>query len=179
MPEDEEEDARPDLREAADVPESEERSGSKTDSGLAGRIRSLRKRARKKRTKAKARRLKRKSRFRSATSPLREAAQEARSLADDVRGDSTQTSATTADDVTSADEDEQFLAGLGVEPGDAVDADGDGFAEFEAIDTDGDGFADTLEEEPPVGDVEDDVGRLDPDGVEEELGIDFPVEDNL
>jgi hypothetical protein len=166
---------RPDLREASDVPESEQRTGSKTDSGLAGRVRSARETVRRKRTERKAKKLKRKARLRDATQPIREAASEASGLASGLRSSSGDGDDGTAE----ASDDDGLLSGFGIEPGDRVDADGDGFAEFEAIDTDNDGLADTLEDEPPIGDVEDDFQALDPQGVEAEIDLDFPVEDDL
>jgi len=189
---------RPDLREAADAPEPEETDGNNDDEavtepdGAAGKVRAIRKRLARRRTERKASKLKRKRDFRNATAPVRErvdsargevssAREEARALAEDVG---------VAGSLQSNDGEDTDASGgllssinqtLSESGGSSVqlDTDRDGFAEVEAVDINSDGNADRVREfddpdEPPVGAVEEEIQPL--DGVEEELGLDEPIE---
>jgi len=175
---------RPDLREAAGVPEPDETDGDNDDDnmdasqpgGVGGKVRAVRERLAKRRTKKKASKLKRKRDIRNATAPLRKRASSAKSevggLADDL-------------DLSGSGERSGLLSSINQilsESGSdnlQLDTDGDGFAEVEAVDIDGDDSADRVREfddpdEPPVGAVEEEIQPL--DGVEEELGLDEPIE---
>jgi len=174
---------RPDLREAAGAPEPDETDDDDDDDvtepdGAAGNVRAVRERLAKRRTKKKASKLKRKRDIRNATAPLRERASSAKSevggLADDLglsgSGDRSGLLSSINQILSESGSDNLQL-----------DTDGDGFAEVEAVDINGDGNADRVREfddpdEPPVGAVEEEIQPL--DGVEEELGLDEPIEAN-